>query len=100
MIIDKYFSFLRNHSCRYVKNFKINRLFKLKTQVYKTNSCTKQAHFDVLYCMLISAKGRLGLPSKYGRLISAKRRLMASGDSLHRAENTGDLTNFFPRVLV
>ena len=48
---------------------------------FKQTSCITQAHLDVLR-MLIIALLRLGLPSKSGRLVSAKRRLMASGGSL------------------
>ena len=53
MIIDKYFSSLRNFLCHFVEKFVKNLLFKLKTQAYKT-SCITQTHFDILR-MLISA---------------------------------------------
>ena len=59
------------------KNFKKIFYLNLKHK-FKKNSCFTEAHFDVLH-MLISAKRRLGLPSNSGRLVSAQRRLMASG---------------------
>ena len=64
------------------KNFKKIFYLNLKHKFKKT-SCITQAHFDVLR-MLISAKRRLGLSSNSGRLVSAYRRLMASGGSLPR----------------
>ena len=90
MKINKYFSSFRSLSCHYVEKFQKNLLYKLKTQVLKKNSCITQAHFDVL-CMLISAKRRLGLPSNYWRLVSAQRRLMASGGSLPSQAPMNDL---------
>ena len=82
MMIDKYFSFLRNLSCHYVEKFEIFFYLNLIHNLKKT-SCIIQAHFVVL-CMLISAKRRLGLPRNLGKLVSAQRRLMASGGSLSK----------------